>query len=174
MLGSYTDFDQNSDQYKWLEADLNKVDRGKTPWIVVLIHAPWYNTNTAHQGEVESEGMRKAMEGLIHQARVGVVFAGHVHAYERFTRVSNGKPDNCGPVHITIGDGGNREGLASRFMNPQPAISVFREASFGHGQLEVVNATHAQWTWHRNDDDKPIASDSIWLRSLTSDPTCKL
>lgn len=61
-----------------------------------------------------------------------------------------------------------------RFMNPQPAISVFREASFGHGQLEVVNATHAQWTWHRNDDDKPIASDSIWLRSLTSDPTCKL
>lgn len=89
MLGSYTDFDQNSDQYKWLEADLNKVDRGKTPWIVVLIHAPWYNTNTAHQGEVESEGMRKAMEGLIHQARVDVVFAGHVHAYERFVSLIN-------------------------------------------------------------------------------------
>lgn len=89
MLGSYTDFDQNSDQYKWLEADLNKVDRGKTPWIVVLLHAPWYNSNTAHQGEVESEGMRKAMEGLIHQARVDVVFAGHVHAYERFVSLIN-------------------------------------------------------------------------------------
>lgn len=30
------------------------------------------------------------------------------------TRVYNDKGDNCGPVHITIGDGGNREGLATK------------------------------------------------------------
>lgn len=30
------------------------------------------------------------------------------------TRVYDGKADECGPVHITIGDGGNREGLAKR------------------------------------------------------------
>lgn len=30
------------------------------------------------------------------------------------TRVYNGKVDPCGAVHITIGDGGNREGLAQR------------------------------------------------------------
>ncbi|KAK9921228.1 hypothetical protein M0R45_029747 [Rubus argutus] len=29
MLGSYTDFDPNSPQYKWLQADLAKVDRGE-------------------------------------------------------------------------------------------------------------------------------------------------
>ena len=82
MLGSYTDFDVDSAQYKWLEADLARVDRNKTPWILVLLHAPWYNTNTAHQGEGES--MRQSMEELLYKARVDVVFAGHVHAYERF------------------------------------------------------------------------------------------
>ncbi|MCI53136.1 purple acid phosphatase 18-like, partial [Trifolium medium] len=42
------------------------------------------------------------------------VLAGHVHAYERSKRVYNGRLDPCGAVHITIGDGGNREGLAHR------------------------------------------------------------
>lgn len=151
MLGSYTDFGTGSAQYNWLQGDLGKVDRGKTPWIVVIVHAPWYNSNTAHQGEAESDDMKKAMEALLYGARVDVVFAGHVHAYERFvsacfsfpcfltyvnvyprttllmfvfkmlgylnlyqTRVYNEKADRCGPVHITIGDGGNREGLASK------------------------------------------------------------
>ncbi|PIA59007.1 hypothetical protein AQUCO_00400097v1 [Aquilegia coerulea] len=110
MLGSYTDFDANSAQYKWLQADLAKVNRQKTPWLVVLLHAPWYNTNTAHQGEGES--MRTAMEHLFYNARVDIVFAGHVHSYERFTRVYNNEANPCGPVYVTIGDGGNREGLA--------------------------------------------------------------
>ncbi|KAL8516913.1 hypothetical protein ACS0TY_015239 [Phlomoides rotata] len=82
MLGSYTDFDSSSDQYKWLQADLAPVDRSKTPWIFVLIHAPWYNSNLAHRGEGES--MRVAMEKMLYEARVDVIFAGHVHAYERF------------------------------------------------------------------------------------------
>ncbi|XVE75993.1 hypothetical protein DITRI_Ditri12bG0137000 [Diplodiscus trichospermus] len=174
MLGSYTDFDPDSDQFKWLQADLGKINRGKTPWIVAIIHAPWYNTNTAHQGEPESDLMEKFMEGLLYEVRVDFVFAGHVHAYERFTRVYNGTADNCAPVHITIGDGGNREGLASEYIDPTPEISIFREASFGHGQLEVLNATHAVWTWHRNDDDVSVTADTVWFRSLSSDPACKV
>lgn len=82
MLGSYADFNASSAQYKWLVADLAKVDRRITPWLVALLHAPWYNTNLAHQGEGES--MRQAMESLLYRARADVVFAGHVHAYERF------------------------------------------------------------------------------------------
>lgn len=31
--------------------------------------------------------------------------------------VYNGKSDPCGAVHITIGDGGNKEGLAHRLVN---------------------------------------------------------
>lgn len=90
MLGSYTDFDSGSDQYAWLVGDLAKVDRRKTPWLVVLIHAPWYNSNKAHQGE--GEDMRKAMEDLLYRAHVDVVFAGHVHAYERFVSIPKLSP----------------------------------------------------------------------------------
>ncbi|XP_028782385.1 probable purple acid phosphatase 20 [Neltuma alba] len=174
MLGSYTDFDSGSPQYKWLVGDLKKVDRAKTPWLVVLLHAPWFNSNAAHRGEPESYQMKAAMEDLLYEARVDVVFAGHVHAYERFTRVYRDKANSCGPVHITIGDGGNREGLATKFLDPKPEISIFREASFGHGILEVVNATHALWTWHRNDDDEAVPSDSFWLTSLSIEPACEV
>lgn len=85
MLGSYEEFEEGSDQYRWLKGDLGKVDRSRTPWLIVLIHAPWYNTNLAHKGEGES--MRKAMEELLYEASVDLVFAGHVHAYERFVSV---------------------------------------------------------------------------------------
>lgn len=88
MLGSYADFEADSAQYRWLLADLKKVDRTTTPWLVGVVHAPWYNTNEAHQGEYESLGMKKVMEDVLYRARVDVVFSGHVHAYERFVSPS--------------------------------------------------------------------------------------
>ncbi|CAH2080508.1 unnamed protein product [Thlaspi arvense] len=170
MLGSYTDFDAGSEQYKWLEADLAGVDRRETPWLIVLLHAPWYNSNAAHKGEGES--MRKAMEEMLYRSRVDMVFAGHVHAYERFTRVYDNKADPCGPVHITIGDGGNREGLAFLFEKPSPSISEFQEPSFGHGRLRILDGKRAHWSWHRNDDSDCVVADELWLESLSSSRAC--
>ncbi|XP_012569577.1 probable purple acid phosphatase 20 isoform X1 [Cicer arietinum] len=172
MLGSYTDFDSDSAQYQWLKGDLENINRGKTPWVFVLVHAPWYNSNEAHQGERESVGMKASMEDLLYQARVDVIFAGHVHAYERFKRVYNDESDDCAPIYINIGDGGNREGLAKKYQDPQPDISMFREASFGHGTIDVVNASHALWSWHKNDNEERVASDTVWLTSLSSNHAC--
>ncbi|KAL1189701.1 Purple acid phosphatase 18 [Cardamine amara subsp. amara] len=171
MLGSYTDYERYSDQYNWLKADLSKVDRERTPWLIVLFHVPWYNSNDAHQHE--GDGMMAEMEPLLYASGVDLMFTGHVHAYERTKRVNNGKSDPCGPVHITIGDGGNREGLARNYKDPAPEWSVFREASFGHGELQMVNSTHALWTWHRNDDDEPKRSDEVWLNSLVNSECLK-
>ena len=64
------------------------MDRRRTPWLLVLFHVPWYNSNTAHQGE--GEGMRALMEPLLRAAGVDFILAGHVHAYER--TVSQRKP----------------------------------------------------------------------------------
>lgn len=89
MLGSYTDFGPGSEQFRWLQADLGRIDRTKTPWVAVVVHAPWYNTNKAHRGESEADDMKKAMEDLVYGARVDVVFAGHVHAYERFVSINS-------------------------------------------------------------------------------------
>ncbi|GMH09935.1 hypothetical protein Nepgr_011776 [Nepenthes gracilis] len=170
MLGSYTDYEKDSEQYLWLQADLAEIDRSRTPWIFVLLHAPWYNSNAAHKGE--GEAMRKAMEELLYNARVDVVFAGHVHAYERFTRVYDNTADPCGPVYITIGDGGNREGLAMKFENPAPAISMYREPSFGHGRLRVIDERTAYWAWHRNNESDSIVADELSLQSLSTSEIC--
>ncbi|XP_048559505.1 purple acid phosphatase 22-like isoform X1 [Triticum urartu] len=168
MLGSYAEFEEGSAQRAWLERDLAGVDRRRTPWLLVLLHAPWYNTNQAHQGE--GEAMRAAMESLLYEARVDVVFSGHVHAYERFTRVYDNEADGRGPMYITIGDGGNREGLALKFLDYHKSahLSVFQEASFGHGRLRLVDETSAVWTWHRNDDEYATVRDEVWLESLAS------
>ncbi|KAL6870952.1 hypothetical protein ACP4OV_014800 [Aristida adscensionis] len=171
MLGSYAAFGEGSPQRRWLEADLARVDRRRTPWVVAVLHAPWYNTNAAHQGD--GEAMRRAMERLLYDARVDVVFAGHVHAYERFfdqTRIYDNEPDSRGPMYITIGDGGNREGLAVKFIKDHKSapLSVFREASFGHGRLRIIDETSAVWRWHRNDDEHATIRDEVWLRSLAA------
>lgn len=67
MIGSYADFNIGSDQYKWLVNNVAKIDRSITPWVLVLVHAPWYNSNEAHQGEGES--MRIAMEELLYNKK---------------------------------------------------------------------------------------------------------
>lgn len=51
----------------------------------MLFHAPWYNSNKAHQGE--GDEMMAAMEPVLHAAAVDVAFVGHVHAYERTVRM---------------------------------------------------------------------------------------
>ncbi|CAE6076029.1 unnamed protein product [Arabidopsis arenosa] len=171
MLGSYTPYDSHSDQYQWLQADLRKVDRKKTPWLVVVMHMPWYSTNKAHYGE--GEKMRNALESLLYRAQVDVVFAGHVHTYERFKPIYNKKADPCGPMYITIGDGGNREGLALRFNKPQSPLSVFRESSFGHGRLRIIDHKRAHWSWHRNNDEMSFIADEVSFESPRASSHCR-
>ena len=38
MLGCYVDYSSDSDQADWLIKDLAKVDRSRTPWLVVGMH----------------------------------------------------------------------------------------------------------------------------------------
>ncbi|KAL9832168.1 Purple acid phosphatase 21 [Arabidopsis thaliana] len=171
MLGSYTPYESHSDQYHWLQADLRKeVDRKKTPWLVVVMHTPWYSTNKAHYGE--GEKMRSALESLLYRAQVDVVFAGHVHTYERFKPIYNKKADPCGPMYITIGDGGNREGLALRFKKPQSPLSEFRESSFGHGRLRIIDHKRAHWSWHRNNDEMSSIADEVSFESPRTSSHC--
>ena len=191
-LSNYHPFTSGSDQYNWLKSDLDSIDRTTTPWVFVNTHAPWYNTNSAHQGDGEAQ--RKALEPLLYGAGVDAVFTGHVHACkfrrkstprtkkarpkkqtpnpnpatpinltdERNHRAYNNARDPKGPVYITIGDGGNREGLASKWLAQTP-VSAFRQATFGHGELVIVNATAAHWSWHTNPDAESKTEDELWI-----------
>ncbi|CAA0807654.1 Purple acid phosphatase 10 [Striga hermonthica] len=172
VLSSYSAFGTYTPQYFWLEAEFRKVNREETPWLIVLVHSPFYNSYKDHY--MEGETMRVLFEPWFVKYKVDVVLAGHVHAYERSERISNsaynitnGKCtplyDQSAPVHITIGDGGNIEGLSTVMTEPQPAYSAFREASFGHATLEIKNRSHAFYSWHRNEDGYAVKADSKWF-----------
>ncbi|XP_026661932.2 purple acid phosphatase 15-like [Phoenix dactylifera] len=196
MLGAYISFDKTGEQYQWLERDLANVDRSITPWLVAAWHPPWYSTYKMFYKKTEC--MRLEIEDLLFSYGVDIILNGHVHAYERSNRVYNYMLDPCGPVHITVGDGGNRENLmtvhaddpgqcpdpldssmsiggfcATNFTSgpatgqfcwdQQPEYSAYRESSFGHGILEVMNETHALWTWHRNQDLYNSTGDAIYI-----------
>ncbi|KAF2532733.1 hypothetical protein F2Q70_00030819 [Brassica cretica] len=98
--------------------------------------------------------------------------ARHHHLPQNF---SSSLRDQSAPVYITIGDGGNIEGLATNIMRfdvlygfwkmtePQPKYSAFREASFGHTILSIKNRTHTHYGWHRNQDSYTVEADTMWF-----------
>jgi len=150
-LCSYCATYPGSWQYEWLVSDFESIDREKTPWVIVMTHAPWYNSNTAHQGEAEPH--RVDMEELLYDNGVDIFVNGHVHSYERSIGVYNGCLNECAPNFITLGDGGNYEGTYYNWIQPPP-WSVVRESSFGVAFLEIENATHAYWNWTRQGCEK--------------------
>ncbi|KAL6640272.1 hypothetical protein ACP70R_022121 [Stipagrostis hirtigluma subsp. patula] len=180
VLSSYSAYGKYTPQWEWLQAELRRVNRSETPWLLVCVHSPWYNSNGYHY--MEGETMRVQFERWVVDARADLVLAGHVHSYERSRRVSNVAYDiangratpafnSSAPVYVNIGDGGNIEGLANQFRFPQPDYSAFREASFGHATLEIVNRTHAYYEWHRNDDGVKVVADKAWFTNRHFMPT---
>ena len=46
VLASFVAFTASSPQYAFVQADLAKIDRAKTPWVIAAAHAPWRTSNT--------------------------------------------------------------------------------------------------------------------------------
>ena len=69
---------------------------------------------------------------------------------------AGGISDIRGPVHITIGDGGNREGLSNQWRSPNKISEYRNGVAFGYGKLRT-NETHLVWEWYaildEDDDD---------------------
>ena len=42
--------------------------------------------------------------------------------------------------------------FATPWVPTQPEWSALREYAYGHGQLHILNSTHARWEWIRDDD----------------------
>jgi hypothetical protein len=164
FLNPYSTSNESSVQYQWLISDLESVDRSKTPWVIVVMHCPWYNSNTAHNNELQAILMRDAMEPVFYKYHVNLALVGHVHAYERTHPVYANQTRDDGVVYITIGDGGNREGHAATYQDPTPEWSAFRNGTqYGHGELVLNDANTLTWRWHRNVDGERITKDQVTL-----------
>lgn len=124
-LNSYAGSSNTSLQYQWLVQYLEtSINRARTPWVIVQVHTPLYNSNNGHW--MEGELMRLSIEPLLYSYGVDVVLSGHVHSYERTAPVYNNIPTTCGTVHLVIGDGGNYEG-AVRMI---PRSYIFYRAEY--------------------------------------------
>lgn len=155
---------EGTPEYDWLVNDLQSVNKTLTPWVFVIFHQPYVNSNTHHSMIKEGRPMQKAIEDVLYNSGVvDLAMSGHVHAYERSCRVYQLECTEGAPYYITIGDGGNHEGLAEPWVEPQPNWSMFRLASYGHGELAVMNETHALWQWHQNQDLSTVVADEFWI-----------
>ncbi|KJE96334.1 calcineurin-like phosphoesterase [Capsaspora owczarzaki ATCC 30864] len=148
LLSTETDFSVGSAQYNWFIKEMESVNRTQTPWLILMYHRPFYNSNTAHQGEIPA--FQTIYEPLFYKYKVDLAFNGHVHSYERSKQVYRNVVSTANPTeYIVIGDGGNQEGLASQWLS-QPSWSAFRQAAYGYGRMVIHNETHIDWTWHIN------------------------
>lgn len=154
-------------QQLWLEKDLAGVDRRKTPFIIVTMHGPLYNTNKLHQDEKATNTIKSWAEPLFNQYKVDAVFAGHVHAYERFSGTDQfGGASQDAPLYVTVGDGGNHEELYDVWPYANNSTSEFRDGRFyGHGEVTVYNRTHIKWSWVPNaaNQGELAVRDEAWI-----------
>lgn len=164
-LNPYTNSTTTSQQYKWLHNNLKEIDRQITPWVIVVMHCPWYSSNSNHYTEQQTIQMRESMEDLFYKYNVNIVFNGHVHDYERTYPVFKNETDlsSGGIVYITIGNAGNLEGLDNKYVE-QPKWSAFRNGTeYGYGTLTIINDTKMLWKWYVNSGRQMIFRDEAVL-----------
>ena len=94
VLDSNTSLSPNSFQYQWLRDELSTTDER---YLCVVLHHPIYNS-TAGGHEEDEKGLIPYIESLFVTAGVDLVFAGHVHAYERL--------EKNGVTYLISGGGG--------------------------------------------------------------------
>ncbi|DBA02663.1 TPA: hypothetical protein N0F65_010488 [Lagenidium giganteum] len=162
VISSEHDFTTGSTMFKWLEQDLQSVDRKKTPWLLLHLHRPMYYA--------VSLMIRKHLEPLLGKYRVDVVFSGHYHAYERTCPVyneqcrsaplANGLEQAQAPVHFMVGSGGADVDNTTYYNVPWRAAAMME---YGYGRVHVLNATHAKLEFKRNRDNS--IPDSAWVIS---------
>lgn len=168
FVNDYVDVRPGSEQYRWFVRTLTeRVDRDRTPWVVVVAHNPVYNTFAAHRDERPAVDARAHLEPLYVAHGVNVVVSGHCHAYVRTVPAAFGRPDRArGPVWLSVGEGGNREGHVREYASetPEPWVAARDKSEYGFGTIDFVNATTARWTWIRNEDEERFSfRDDAWL-----------
>jgi len=98
VLDSTLAYDQESEQYRWLESELEKAESGGYNFVIPLMHHPVF-TAGEHNGEREKRA-REILHPLFlrHRNLIKLVFSSHNHSYERM--------EADGITYIVSGGGG--------------------------------------------------------------------
>jgi len=116
-------FAENSDEYRWLEADLAKARKNKKiTWIIMYSHYPVYSYGFSH-----IETWQNHIKPLVDKYQVDLYLAGHRHVYERHKAIRGNQifeqedphvyDHPQGTVYVTNGScGGSLQGLGGYKM----------------------------------------------------------
>ena len=146
------------------------MDRVRTPWLLVVMHNPFYNSNADHHDEDATLLAKRSFEAIFRRHKVDCVFSGHVHSYERFNEVFDGQLDGEGPVYINVGAVGIDSENEWKYLS---SLSAHHDSHhFGYGTVSLINASHALFQWWANKkeggsrlaDQKYIHSKHAWSR----------
>eukprot|EP00672_Neobodo_designis_P023614 CAMPEP_0174831438 /NCGR_PEP_ID=MMETSP1114-20130205/3089_1 /TAXON_ID=312471 /ORGANISM="Neobodo designis, Strain CCAP 1951/1" /LENGTH=667 /DNA_ID=CAMNT_0016065261 /DNA_START=35 /DNA_END=2038 /DNA_ORIENTATION=- len=84
------------EQSLWLEREVfPKFDRRVTPWLIVFLHRPLYESNTFDFGPL-MDAMRSAYANLFTKFGVDLVLTGHAHYYDRLCAISSNECNTWG------------------------------------------------------------------------------
>lgn len=151
MLSSEHNPTEGAPMGDWLAADLAAVNHTVTPWTIVGIHRPLYETENYPGDYAVAQGLRKIMEPLLLKSQVDVVVAGHYHSFQRTCMVANLEcVKEGGIVHYTTGAAG--ASLDAVSLIPSNYIDKTILGSYGYSIL-TANATTLTLTFYRNHDD---------------------
>lgn len=119
--------DGESEQVKWLEADLSKTTK---KCVIAYWHHPRFNSGK--HGPFEQA---KGFWPLFVKHHVELVINGHEHFYERFNAMdAEGQPASDGVVQFTVGTAGV---AFSEFLSVHPASAARQNDTYGVLKLRL-------------------------------------
>lgn len=156
VMSTEHNWTQDSEQYEWIKHDLASVDRKQTPWLIFTGHRPMYSS--VDDGiigiitpSVDAD-FAPAIEQLLLDYQVDLVFWGHVHNYERtcalFQKTCKSLPTKgvdgvdtynsanySAPVHAVIGMAGFS---LDNFVDNPDSWSLVRFSEYGYARVHAT------------------------------------
>jgi hypothetical protein len=80
MLSSEHNLTEGSLQYEWFLEDLKSVNRSATPWLILELHRPLYQSEFFFTQNAVGVAMRYEIEELLMEYKVDLVLSGHYHS----------------------------------------------------------------------------------------------
>jgi hypothetical protein len=151
VMSTLSPFDVTSDQYKFIEKDLQDASaKENIDWIVVTSYGPFYTSPSAHPAKND---IRNIYHPLFDKYGVDLVLQGHNHNYQRTYPITFNVDKMSNPIvtnAFTTGYEGNKDGIvyavvgtAGEGFHPlegrQPYVATQFEGKFGFLDIEISN-----------------------------------
>jgi hypothetical protein len=153
-MSTLSEFDVNSDQYKFIENDLKLASQNENvDWIVVSNYGPFYTSPSAHPAKND---IRNIYHPLFDKYGVDLVLNGHNHNYQRTYPLTFNIAKASNPIitnALATGYNGNSDGVvyaivgtAGEGFHPlagkQTYVATQFGGTFGFLNIEISNDNH--------------------------------